>query len=293
MGSLILLQKLTQRLSQMKTLKNSLTLFLLFAVFNSNAQDLIYKKNREILKVKVIEITSDEIKFKDFDNPNYPLFSIEKAKVSKLELEGGDVIEFKIDDTFNDPDYYTGQAKNALKVSFTGFFFNQATFYYERSITPSTSFEGGLSFIGGGFDNLEEENAKGFGLRLGYKLKRSPSYHLNKMRYAHLLNGGYIKPEIIISVYSEENQEYDHLINDYTSTRSSTNIVGAFMINFGNQGVYNDQFLIESYFGIGMGFSDSGEVHYGFVGGGEIPLAITAGLNIGLIFKDKKDRIKQ
>ena len=263
----------------------------MFVSFSINAQDYIHKKNREILKVKVIEITSDEIKFKDFDNPNHPMFSIDKAKVAKLELENGDIMEFKIHDSFNDPDYYTGQSKNALKVSFSGLFFNQAAIFYERSITPSSSIEGGLSFIGGGFD-IEENNARGFGLRFGYKLKRSPDYYLNKMRYAHILKGGYIKPEIILTTYSAQSSYYDHTSNAYNEERSKSNIGGAFTLNFGNQNVLNDQFLVDSYFGFGIGFSENEGLHYGFSGGGDIPLVFTAGLNIGLVFKDKKDKTK-
>ncbi len=277
----------------MKTFKNSLALLLIFSGLLSSAQDLIYKKNREILKVKVVEITSDEIKFKDFDNPNYPMFSIEKAKVSKLELEGGDIMEFKTKDSFNDPDYYTGQSKNALKVSFTGFFFNQATFLYERSLTPSTSIEGGLTIIGGGFD-VSESNARGLGMRFGYKLKRSPDFYLNKMRYAHILKGGYFKPEIILTSFSEDEYGYSHTTNTYDNTRTGTSISGAFMLNFGKQNVFNDQFLFDYFVGVGMGFSgnDSG-MNYGFIGGTGIPLTIAGGLNIGIVWKDKKDKFKE
>jgi hypothetical protein len=277
----------------MKTVKNTLVLFLCLVVFLSSAQDFIHKKNREILKVKVIEITSDEIQFKDFDNPNAPMFTIDKAKVSKLELANGDVMEFKPKDLFNDPDYYTGQAKNALKVSFVDFFTNQTTLFYERSITPSSSIEGGISFIGAGFDHLATDNAKGLGLRFGYKFKQSPDYYLDKMRYAHLLKGGYIKPELILTSFSTSQNEYDHSTGATTDSRSSAKVNGSFMLVFGNQSVFNDIFLTDSYLGIGMGFSDSGGMNYGFYGAGDLPLTFTAGFNIGLVFKDKKDRIKK
>jgi hypothetical protein len=276
----------------MKTLKNTLALFLLFVVFSSSAQDYIHKKNREILKVKIVEISSDEVKFKDFDNPNYPIFSLEKEKIAKVELEGGDIMEFKIKDSFNDPDYYTGQSKNALKVSFTGFFFNQTTFFYERSLSPSTSIEGGLTIIGAGFD-MDDMSSRGVGLRFGYKLKRSPDFYLSKMRYAHILKGGYVKPEIILTSYSQADYSYNHATGGYDeSNRSDMSINGAFMINFGKQSVFNDQFLVDYYTGIGFGFSEFGGYNGGFIGGSDFPLAFTAGLNIGLVWKDKKDRNK-
>ena len=64
---------------------STLSLVLLFSLA-TQAQDYIHKKNREILKVKLIEVGTDEIKFKDFDNPDGPIFSIEKEKVSKVEI---------------------------------------------------------------------------------------------------------------------------------------------------------------------------------------------------------------
>jgi len=265
---------------------------LLFIALVGSAQDYIHKKNREILKVKVIEISSDEIKFKDFDNPNHPLFTIDKAKVAKLELENGDIMEFKIQDTFNDPDYYTGQSKNALKVSFTGFFFNQTTLFYERSLSPSTSIEGGLTIIGAGFD-IDDNSSRGVGLRFGYKLKRSPDFYLAKMRYAHILKGGYVKPEIILTTYSQQDYSYDHFTGNYDyDKRTNMSVNGAFMLNFGKQNVFNDQFLVDYYAGIGFGFSEFGGYNGGFIAGIDFPLAFSAGLNIGLVWKDKKDKNK-
>lgn len=274
----------------MKILKINLTLFLLIATIVGSAQDYVFKKNREILKVKIIEISSDEVKFKDFDNPNYPIFSLEKEKIDKVELEGGDIIEFKIKDSFNDPDYYTGQSKNALKVSFTGFFFNQTTLFYERSLSPSTSIEGGLTIIGAGFD-MDEMSSRGVGFRFGYKLKRSPDFYLSKMRYGHILKGRYVKPEIILTSYSQADYSYNHATGGYhESNRSDISINGAFMINFGKQGVFNDQFLVDYYTGIGFGFSEFGGYNGGFLGGSDFPLVFTAGLNIGIVWKDKKER---
>lgn len=270
----------------MKTLTKAIFVSFLFIAFTSNAQDYIHKKNREILKVKIIEISSDEIKFKDFDNPNYPVFVIEKAKVSKLELESGDILEIKTQDSFNDPDYYTGQSKNALKVSFTGFFNNQAAVYYERSLTPSTSFEVGLAYIGGGFDP-NEKDAKGASFRAGFKFKPSPEFYISKMRYSHVLGGGYVKPELILSTWSEKSSHYDHISGKYQEGIKSSRVSGAFIINLGAQSVLADAFLIDYYSGFGFGFSENRGTNHGFSSFEDIPLVLAFGLNIGFVFNDK------
>lgn len=289
---------------QTKTL--SLTAFLVLFSIATQAQDYIHKKNREILKVKLIEIGTDEIKFKDFDNPDGPMFSIEKEKVSKVEMENGDEITIKKTDSFDDPDYYTDQNKNNIKWSFSGLMYNHLTFIYERSLTPSTSFEGGLSLIGVGYapdgENLGEYNLRnpsGVGFRAGYKLKRSPDVYLSKMRYGHILKGAYFKPEIILSVYSEDVPTFAKPPSQtgYDIARKNATS-GALMMNLGKQWIFSDQFSLDIYFGIGYGFSNSenykfeddnyrdtpASLMYGFLLVPEIPLAFSGGFNIGYVF---------
>lgn len=289
---------------QTKTL--SLTAFLVLFSMVIQAQDYIHKKNREILKVKLIEIGTDEIRFKDFDNPDGPMFSIEKEKVSKVEMENGDEITIKNVNSFDDPDYYTDQNKNNIKWSFSGLMFNHLTFIYERSLTPSTSFEGGFSLVGVGYapsgENLGEYNLRnpsGVGFRAGYKLKRSPDVYLSKMRYGHILKGAYFKPEIILSVYSEDVPTFAKPPSQtgYDIARKNATS-GALMMNLGKQWIFSDQFSLDIYFGIGYGFSNSenykfeddnyrdtpASLMYGFLLVPEIPLAFSGGFNIGYVF---------
>jgi hypothetical protein len=272
----------------------------------TQAQDYIHKKNREILIVKLVEIGTDEIKFKDFDNPDGPLFSIEKEKVSKIELENGDEMIMKTTDSFSDPDYYTDQNKNVIKWSFSSMLFNQLAFSYERSLTPSSSFEAGFGIIGAGFkpetQGVDEltRNPTGVNIRGGYKWKRSPDYYLPKMRYGHLLKGGYIKPEIAISIFGEDVQTFDNTVGKYGIVRE-TAVSGAFLLNFGKQWIFSDQFAVDWFFGLGYGFTNSTNydrlnnggdggtlgnptANYGFVITPGIPLAFSAGLSIGYVF---------
>lgn len=288
---------------QIKTLK--LTVIALLFGFTSQAQDYIHKKNREILKVKIEEVGTDEIRFKDFDNPDGPTFSIEKEKVSKIELENGDEMKFKTTNSFDDPDYYTDQHKNNIKWSFSGIMFNHLTFIYERSLTPSTSFEGGISLIGVGYspdgENLGTENLRnpsGVGFRAGYKLKRSPDVYLSKMRYGHILKGAYFKPELILSIYGEDVNTFSKDPSQAYETARKNATSGALMMNLGKQWIFSDQFSLDIYFGIGYGFSNSenyewGEdnyrdspstLMYGFLLVPEIPLAFSGGFNIGYVF---------
>jgi len=291
----------------MKTKTLALLAFLILASFGAKSQEFIYKKNREIIKVKIIEIGTDEIKFKEYDNPDGPIFTIEKEKVSKIEMENGDILEIKTTDAFNDPDYYTDDHKNIIKVNFTGVMFNYLAFSYERSLTPTSSFEAGFGIIGAGLtmsessrENIGEYNFRnplGVNFRGGYKLKRSPSYYIPKMRYGHILKGAYIKPEFIISIFTEDVNTYDHITGGYNTDRKNA-VAGAFMINFGQQWIFSNKFSLDWYIGIGYGFSNSDNykfdndnyrdspagLHYGFLLIPSLPIAFTSGLTFGYVF---------
>ncbi len=300
----------------MKTRVIFLATFLTFLSLTVKSQDFIFKKNREVLRVKIIEVGTSEISFKDYDDPEGPTFVVEKERVSKIEFENGDVMEIKMVDRFNDPDYYSDQSKNALKWSFSSIMFRHLDFSYERSLTPSSSYEVGLGIIGIGFNPTdqyygEEANRKPFGIALrgGYKFKKSPDYYLDKMRYGHILKGGYIKPELILTMYSENVNYsfYDHTNpnkSEYRSERKGA-LAGALMLNFGKQNVFSDRFILDYYIGIGYAFTTSknysgnyltddtgnpiypntnGVSQYSFTIFESVPIAISTGISFGYVF---------
>ena len=268
------------------------------------SQDFIYKKNREILKVKIEEVGTSEVKFKDFNNLEGPSYFLEKAKISKIELENGDVMTFKSQDNFTDPDYYTEDHRNVIKYSFTAPMWGYSLFSYERALSPTQAVEAGIGITGLGINypiaqyyspstsDLPNVDAKGFSVRAGYKLKRSPDYYLDKMRYGHLLKGGYFKPEIIYSNYSRNYSQYDHISQSDVLVNKSVNSF-AVMMNFGKQWIIDNRFALDVYFGVGYGTSDfegddlyqAGGTHYAFVGAWEyVPIAFTGGFSVGYVF---------
>lgn len=78
----------------------------------SNAQDIITKTNGDELKAKVTEITKDEIKYKRFDNPEGPVFILNRNEVFMIKYENGTKDIFT---TSSDSQKQPGnvQAKNA------------------------------------------------------------------------------------------------------------------------------------------------------------------------------------
>jgi len=72
------------------------------------SQDIIYKINGEEIKAKVSEVDLTTIKYRRFDNPTGPIYTIKKSEVSKIKYENGTVDVFQEeqsdDDVLNEVD---------------------------------------------------------------------------------------------------------------------------------------------------------------------------------------------
>jgi len=264
--------------------KLSALICLIALTFFAKAQDQMLMRDGKTLEVKIIELGVDEIKYKMWPaSLEQPVLVVDKVKVVRVELETGEVYEFK-EDNFTDADMYVGQKKNAAKINFLSPINGSLWLGYERSIKPGQSFEVELGLIGVGFD-IAEQNPRGIGFKGGYKFIKTPDFYMKGMRYSHILKGGYIKPELIFTAYSVDSYVYDPNTWEETKERVST-VGGAVMINLGKQWVYSDAFLLDLFFGIGYGFSSQADVNqYGFIGGNSnVPIAFSAGMKIGGLF---------
>lgn len=249
-------------------------------------QDQIVKKDQSVIQCMVKEIGMDEIKYTLPDYSADLIFSIGKDQIIKIIFADGKEMSFK--DEMTDPENYIENRKNAIKVDFISPLTGNTTFSYERSIKPGGSWESTLGIIGLGAES-EYNNVFGLFMRFGYKFIKSPDFYLRGMRYAHILKGSYIKPEMSFGSYSYDDRIYDYSgYYPYTSrVERKSNTFASLMLNFGKQWVYDNSFLVDMYGGIGYGFSgdDYGGYNYAMVNTGGIPLAFCAGLKIGFLFK--------
>lgn len=254
------------------------------------SQDQIIKKNYEILDCKVKEIGMDEIKYSLPDFPADVFFSIDKDAVQKVIFSNGK--ELVIQKEMTNPENYVDNKKNAIKIDFLSPLTGNTTFGYERSLKPARSIEGSLGIIGLGA-NPNNYDPRGLFVKFGMKFIKSPDFYLRGMRYAHVLKGSYIKPEIQIGYYSRlhDASYYDDYFgyHIYEEERQD-NVTMAILLNIGKQWVFDNSFLVDWYVGVGYGFdsndNSSTEYHYSFVNvSDEVPLSFTAGLKIGFLFK--------
>ncbi|PKP54140.1 MAG: hypothetical protein CVT92_01010 [Bacteroidetes bacterium HGW-Bacteroidetes-1] len=275
----------------------ALMMLLLISGFVS-AQDMILKKDDEIIKCKIKEIGLEEIKYILPDHPSDLLFSIDKDRVTKIILENGMEMEFQ--KAMTDPANYKDNKKNALKIEFMSPITGNTTFGYERSLKPGRSMEGALGIIGLGLDQ-NDNNAGGVFVKFGYKFIKDPDFYLRGMRYSHILKGSYIKPELAFGVFGRDYydwryessyyDQYGNWIYVEPAKKRQSIVSGTIQLVLGKQWVFDNVFLVDMYGGIGYGFSAGGDdyeigYHYGYtIAPSEFPVSFSAGLKIGYLFK--------
>lgn len=269
------------------------------------AQDKIYKLRGAVIKAKVIEIGTDEIKYKLYDSPDGPVYVVDKSSLNRIEFADGRVEKYKL--SYKDPQNFEGQLTSAVKINFLAPLLGYSQFYFEKSISPLKSYELGLGIIGAG-KNYEiddyylngqylpyKRNAFGGFVEAGYKFNKLPDFFNKGSRMTHIMQGSYVKPTATLGFYS------DNAINNKTGNpilEKRNNVFGAIILNFGHQWVFGDKFLVDLFYGFGYAFdnvkddSDNGysstDIYNHFViqkAGPGANLGLSGGLKVGLLIK--------
>lgn len=256
----------------------------------AQTQDSIILRNGKIIIGTVKEIGTSEIKY---STPEYKadlLFSIAIKDVLKVAFSDGKTKLFDIQPELsenieqNSMELFKIQKKNAIKIDFLGLANNMLSLTYERCLKPARALEFSLGFVGLGVAE-KDDNASGILFRGGYKLTRSPEFYIKGMRYAHIMKGPYLKFEFDFASYSIESYNYSYLEpGKYTLTK------WAFLMVFGKQWVYNDNFVVDLYSGIGLGRNNLEDIDFSFpygfsTFGKEFPIAFSFGLRFGFLLK--------
>ena len=115
-------------------MKHSLILFFtLFLLASSTlfAQDRIYPRNsKKFIKAKISEVGLDEIKYKEFDNQEGPVFSIEKDEIEKIEYSSGRIEKFE--QSISAKVSLAEMHKNNLKIGFLSPIFSTCTYLLKK-----------------------------------------------------------------------------------------------------------------------------------------------------------------
>lgn len=236
----------------------------------AGAQDIIHKKNGQVLQTKVVELGTGEIKYRLFDQPDGPIYVVEKESIAKIIFQDGHT-EYYGSQRMDDTQIFEGQRKRDLKISFLGPLIGYTDLLYEQNIRPGRSWEVKATIVGLG--KQQEDRPRGFIGSAAYKFYKKPTFYTNDMKRSHLLQGGYIKPEFYLGTTS-----HDEIFSGGDERKSST--VAGLLLNFGKQWVFDDAFVLDLAFGIGYGSGESTRSIYSFADGG-VGLAASWTLNVG------------
>ena len=264
-------------------------LFSFIGVFaQTEFKDKLIKRDGKTVQCKIIEIGDDEIKYNEEGLRSDIIIGIDKSKVDKIIFSDGR--EYKIDNAMGVYEDLSTQHKNSLKFNLFSPISGGYSLTYERSLKPARSFEAEVGLIAKGEDNeMGMPEAHGMFLKAGYKMMRSPDFYMRGMKYAHILKGSYVKPEIALTSFSyDKNYNY----NSTTSESGSTTKV-AVLVNVGKQIVYTNAFAIDFYVGAGYAFGklDSDLNYYAFTAtSNDVSFVMTGGVRVGFLFgKTKKE----
>ena len=241
------------------------------------ATDKLVKRDGTVIPCIIKEIGDEEIKYAEDGLRDDILVGIDRSKVDKIIFADGR--EYKIDNTMSVYEDLSTQKKNVIKGNLFLPISGAMEIGYERSLKPGRSIEGEIGIIYGD-NNYDEIDGSGVFFKFGYKLIRTPDYYMKGMKYAHILKGSYIKPEIAFSTFS-----YDYP-QDYIYDQSDSVTSFAGLINFGKQVVYSNLFAVDYYIGAGYatGTSDNIDGYYAYLTTGDSSFVLTGGIRIGFLF---------
>ncbi len=275
-----------------------------------HAQDVLVKKDGEQVKVKVIEIGSEEIRYKYFDAQDGPVVVINKREVKLIKLQTSSGLEktIVIGDPAADPMNISNNAildkTSSLKFNFFSPLNHELAFSYEWMIKPGFNWETGLGIVGPGISELDPYNGRGIYLRTGPKflLGSSSDIEIQGARYMHPLKGRYFKVEAVLYSLASD-YDADILYNYPSFTHANNSYLGAALeLIYGRQFIFGNSITVGYYIGLGYAFesettnftggppissfTDEDYKRYAFAyGGKDFPIAATAGFNIGYIFR--------
>lgn len=272
-----------------------------------HSQDALIMVNGDSIRCKVTEIGLDEIKYRLSGSADALEVTVEKQSVARIHLSDGRLI------TVTQDPMNIGYAsdfldrKQALKMDFLSPALQHLTFCYERVIKPRMNMEVKVGWIGLGGERTWLNDGwlldKGALVKAGMKFLNTPDYIIRGARMAHPLKGGYVKPEIMFSVYNASQTYFE-----YNGTGTTTGEVRsrytnlAFNVVIGHQSVFAQGLTFDMFVGLGYGgqwrngsavldddayFNQSDWQPYAFTHlyfGRSFPVSLSTGMTIGWAF---------
>jgi hypothetical protein len=274
-------------------------------------QDILQKTNKSKLEVRIIEIGTDEIKYKNFNDLEGPIYVISKRDVLSIQRENGEIIQFEKDflEVSESP---ASHKRRAIGIDPFSPLFRHLGIGYQQWVKPGVILEAKAGYIGIGFqsnrifDDFNDEK-KGAFISLGSKLLFKQLIYSKGTRIVHPLAGGYFRTQVSFSYFTHKERVYDFYYNPNSYTPNYydakfENYSIALNLIIGKQFLIADALLLDIYLGAGYGFAnhhaksyvpptydtDVGAVNYfhsHYIVSEQFPLSYTSGISLSLLLK--------
>ena len=252
----------------------------IFILIHSSAfsQDIIVRTNNDSMRVKVIDITIDKIKYRLIETKNGPVLEIHKNNVKQIIYENGSKLTIVYDRYEIPSEMIIHERAHAIKIELFSPLLNHFTIGYELKLKLGTNLEIKAGIIATNISTFIKYS-EGFMIKGGLKFIRLSDSYAKGLKYIHPLKGNYFKPELIFSKYKKDEEHefinYTHYVVD---------------IVFGRQYLLSKTIALDYYGGAGFGFEKSSKdndftyaySHIFF--GRRIPLIISGGLTMAFVF---------
>ncbi|MFN7014856.1 MAG: hypothetical protein ACK4ON_11370 [Bacteroidia bacterium] len=283
---------------------NMVFVVLMFFLSSLYAQDILQKRNESSLEVKIIEIGTDEIKYRLWEDLEGPIYVVEKKDVSGIKLQNGEQVTIE-PDVLAVSESSASHKRRAIKLEPFSLFAGHISGGYEHWLKPGIALEGKIGLIGVGLNQaIREEQRKGAFLKAGMKFTFRQLVYNKGARIVHPLAGGYFKPEISISHFTNQREVYIYSpswVYPSSETVKFRNTSAALNLILGKQWLVGDVILLDIYGGIGYGYFqtkstknlpagyDSWDLpgyYHSHVGiNNDFPLTFTSGFSLGVLIK--------
>lgn len=251
------------------------------------AQDIIVRTNNDSLRVKVLEVGTDKIKFRRYGVKTGPPIEIYKNFVKEIIFENGTSVTILYDLRAVSPDVALKVKKHGLKADFIAPILNHITLGYEQMLRPGINAEIKAAYIGPRISTAIKP-ATGYFIKAGVKFVWLTEEISRGMRHSPPLQGSYFKPELIYSRYITSGENDDISFANY-----------GISILFGRQYIIDDFLTLDYCAGIGFALQQSSyepllpkdeedvDFNYAFSHlyfGKNLPIILTGGLTIGFVY---------
>ena len=273
-------------------MRSVLRYFLLIFIFTIcsecvKAQDIIVKANNDSLRVKIVQITLDKIRFRFYGMKTGPISEIHKNQVKQIIYENGSTLTIVYNLFDISKDLLIKEKFRSAKIDIFSPLLNHITVGYEHRIKLGMNAEIKGSYIGWRV-NKTLDKTEGFFVKGGVRFIKCTNTIRKGLKYMHPMKGSYLKPELIFGRYTSI--EDGHKIN-------FSNFGASLM--FGRQYILGNVICLDFYGGAGVGHQinsrgDSSTLsakgddfsycysHLFF--GKKVPIILTGGFMVGIIF---------